>query len=70
MARSLRVESPDAIHHLTSRGNARREIVADDVDRDKWVEFLQRSVERHGWRVFAFAMLARTQRECALDWRR
>lgn len=58
MARPLRVEFAEAIYHLTSRGNARRDIVADDVDRDKWVEQLERTVEQHGWRVFAFALLS------------
>jgi len=53
MARPLRVEFADAIYHLRSRGNARREIVADEVGGDRWVEPLQRSVGRHGWRGFA-----------------
>ena len=58
MVRPLRVEFADGIYHLTSRGNARREIVADDVDRDKWVELLQRSVEQHRWRVFGLGLLS------------
>ena len=41
----------------TSRGNARQKIVADGVDRDKWVDPLQRSAEPHGWRVFALALM-------------
>ena len=57
MARPLRIEYADAIYHLTGRGNARRPIVRDVVDRDKWMELLQRSVEQHGWRVFAFAWM-------------
>ena len=43
---------------LGVRGNARQEIVADDVDRDKRVELLQRSVEQHGWKVFGFGLLS------------
>jgi len=57
MASPLRIEYADAIYHLTGRGNARRPIVRDVVDRDKWMELLQRSVEQHGWRVFAFALM-------------
>jgi len=30
------------------------------VDQDKWLELLQRSVEQHGWRVFAFALMTIT----------
>jgi len=57
MARPLRIEYAHAIYHVTSRGNARQAIVSDVVDRDKWVELLQRSVEQHGWKVFAFALM-------------
>lgn len=27
------------------------------MDRDKWIELLQRSAEQHGWIVFAVALL-------------
>jgi len=57
MARPLRIEFPDAIYHVTSRGNARQAIVRDVVDQDKWMELLQRTVERYGWRLFAFALM-------------
>ena len=57
MARPLRIEYAGAMYHVTSRGNARQRIVTDIVDRDKWVELLQRSAEQHGWRVFAFALM-------------
>ena len=30
MARPLRVEFPGAVYHVTSRGHARHDIVADD----------------------------------------
>ena len=33
MARPLRIEFPGAVYHVTSRGNARQDIVADDRDR-------------------------------------
>jgi len=52
-----RVEYADAIYHLTSQGYARRPIVRDMADWDKWMELLQRSVEQHGRRVFAFALM-------------
>jgi putative transposase len=34
LARPLRIEFPGAIYHVTSRGIARQDIVADDRDRD------------------------------------
>jgi hypothetical protein len=33
MARPLRLEFPHAVYHVTGRGNARQDIVADDEDR-------------------------------------
>lgn len=57
MARPLRIEFPDAIYHVTSRGIERRAIVADRRDRERWLEQLARVVERHRWRLFAFALM-------------
>ena len=34
MARPLRIEFPGAVYHVTSRGNARADIVEDDSDRE------------------------------------
>lgn len=57
MARPLRIEFPSAIYHVMARGNERRAIVRDDVDRRKWVSVIARTVERYRWRVFAWALL-------------
>jgi hypothetical protein len=37
MARPLRIEYPDALYHLTSRGDGREDIFSADADR---LEFL------------------------------
>lgn len=57
MARSLRIEFPGAVYHVTSRGNARQDIVRDDSDREKWMDWLRRTVETYGWRLHAFALM-------------
>ena len=57
MARPLRIEYPDAIYQVTARGNERRDIVADDRDRDKWLALLQRTVEVYRWRLFSLALM-------------
>ena len=57
MARPLRIEFAGAIYHVTARGSERRAIVRDDVDRLKWLSVVERTVDRHGWRVFAFALM-------------
>lgn len=57
MARPPRIEYPGAIYHVTTRGVEQRAIVADRRDRDRWLEQLHRVVERHRWRMFAFALM-------------
>ena len=37
MARTLRLEYPGDVYHVTSRGNARRKIYRDDEDRDTFL---------------------------------
>lgn len=58
MARPLRIEYAGALYHVMSRGNERRPIVRDDADRQRRLDWLQRTVETYGWRLHAFALLA------------
>ena len=57
MARPLRVEFDQALFHVTARGNERGAIVRDDQDRERWLEWVVRVVERHRLEVFSFALL-------------
>lgn len=57
MARPLRLEFPGALYHVTSRGNAREAIVADDVDRANWATVLAQAVERFNWRLHAYCLM-------------
>jgi putative transposase len=57
MARPLRIEFAGAIYHIMSRGNARQDIVLDDADRGKRLDWLRRTVETYGWRLLAFALM-------------
>ena len=57
MARPLRIEFPGAIHHVTSRGNERRPIVHDDVDRRMFLTFLGQAVRRFGWSLTAWVLM-------------
>ena len=57
MARPLRIEFPDAIHHVTSRGNERRDIFRDEVDRLQFLQFLGQAVTRFGWSVTAWVLM-------------
>lgn len=57
MARPLRIECEDALYHVTSRGNARQRVFRDDLDYERRMDWLRRTVEVYGWRVHAFAMM-------------
>lgn len=57
MPRHLRIQFHDALYHLMARGNARQNIVRDDLDRQRLVELLARAVGRCSWRVYAFVLM-------------
>lgn len=57
MARPLRVEYAGARHHVTARGNERRDIYRDDRDRRHFMELLAELPERFGVRVVAWVLM-------------
>jgi REP element-mobilizing transposase RayT len=57
MARPLRLEFPGALYHVTSRGNARQPIYAEDEDRRAFMTVLAQVVARHGWLCHAFCLM-------------
>ncbi|MBP8116766.1 MAG: transposase [Nitrospira sp.] len=57
MARPLRIEVPGAVYHVTSRGNARQDIVVDDRDRVQWLTVLAHVIDRYGWRCHAYCLM-------------
>ena len=57
MARPLRIELAGGLYHVTSRGIERRDIVGDDRDRQRWLDWLRRTVETYGWRLHAFVLM-------------
>jgi putative transposase len=57
MARPLRLESPGALWHVTSRGNERRAIARDDQDRGRFLGLLAEVVGDTGWCLFAYVLL-------------
>ncbi|MDI3466387.1 MAG: hypothetical protein OJF50_005208 [Nitrospira sp.] len=46
MAHPLRLQFDGALYHVTSRGNARDDIVEDDTDRHTFLECLGKVVHR------------------------
>jgi REP element-mobilizing transposase RayT len=57
MARPLRLEYEGAIWHVTSRGNSRQAIVADDRDRARFIETLARTVQVARWQLHAWVLM-------------
>lgn len=56
MTRPLRLEFPDAIYHVTSRGNAQNAVFLDDEDR-KLFFYLGEVVVRFGWLCHAYCLM-------------
>lgn len=57
MARTLRLEYPGAIYHVTSRGKLRRKIFRVDDDRTCFLDTLAWVVERFGWICHAYCLM-------------
>jgi len=57
MARSLRIEYPGAVYHVTSRGNGREAIFLSDEDRWLFLAVLAQVVDRLGWFCHAFSLI-------------
>lgn len=57
MARPLRIEFPDALYHVTCRGNEQRAIFRSDRDRKAFLGFLAEAVRRFGWSITAWVLM-------------
>jgi REP element-mobilizing transposase RayT len=57
MARPLRIEYPGCFYHVTSRGNEQKDIFKSRRDREKFLTYLQSSVERYGARIHAYCLM-------------
>jgi len=57
MARALRVEYPGAFYHVINRGNAGDDIFKSLRDREKFLEYLQSSVERYGLKIHTYCLM-------------
>jgi REP-associated tyrosine transposase len=57
MARPLRDEYSGALHHVTSRGNARRPILRDKEDRSTFLHLLDRVNQRFHWLCHAYCLM-------------
>ena len=57
MIRPLRIENPEAIYHITSRGNAREIIFLEDADQLIFLEVLGSVVKKYNWLCHAYCLM-------------
>jgi REP element-mobilizing transposase RayT len=57
MSRPIRIEVPGAVYHVTSRGQGQQPIFQDDEDRQFFVEWLGKIVQRFHWQCHAYCLL-------------
>src|SRR6266478_6190003 len=57
MPRQLRVEYPGAIYHVMSRGDRKKDIYLDDVDRQDFLKTLAEASQKTGFQVHAYCLM-------------
>ncbi|MBW1859102.1 MAG: transposase [Deltaproteobacteria bacterium] len=57
MARPLRIEYPGAYYHVIHRGNAGEAIFRNKRDREKFLEYVAKAVERFGIKVHTYCLM-------------
>lgn len=57
MARKARVHFPGALYHVLCRGNQGQDIFEDDRDRQRYLDLLQESQKRFGYRLYAYVLM-------------
>jgi REP element-mobilizing transposase RayT len=57
MARPWRIQFPDAVYHVTARGNNRQAIFRDDHDRQDFLGLIARGQPRFNLHLFAFCLM-------------
>ena len=57
MARKLRVQYPDAIHHVINRGDRREPLFRHDADRLRFLVTLGEFCGKTGWHVHAWCLM-------------
>lgn len=58
MARPLRIVYPGAFYHITSRGNEQKNVFKSQMDREKFLEYLESATERYGAVIHAYCLLS------------
>lgn len=57
MSRSIRIEFPDALYHVTARGDRREDIFEDDHDRVTFLATLEKAITQFNWICYAWCLM-------------
>ena len=58
MARPIRIEYEHAFYHVVSRGHRRENIFRSNLDRKKFLEKLEQTVERHRLKIHVYVLMS------------
>ncbi len=58
MTRSLRIEYPGAVYHVTARGTGRQNIFLNDSDKTAFLARLLMTINRHNWLCHAYCLMS------------
>ena len=57
MSRPIRIEFPDALYHVTARGDRREDIFEDDQDRQEFLSILEQVITQFNWTCHAWCLM-------------
>ena len=57
MSRPIRIEFPDALYHVTARGDRREDIFDDDQDRQTFLATLELVINQFNWTCYAWCLM-------------
>lgn len=57
MSRPIRIEFPDALYHVTARGDRREAIFEDDQDRSTFLVTLEQVIDQFNWTCYAWCLM-------------
>lgn len=57
MSRPIRIEFPNALYHVTSRGDRREDIFEDEEDRRAFLQTLAQVVDQFNWLCYAWCLM-------------
>ena len=57
MSRAPRIEVADGVYHVVARGNERKALFKDTVDRERFLEILELTIRRFRWQLLAYCLM-------------